>query len=202
MHDDNDKQNSGQIMKRTVFLDRDGVINRDSPLYIKSCEEFDFLPGSLEALRLLTLHQYDIIVITNQSIIGRGMVPPAELGRIFDKMTREVASAGGTIRDIFFCPHHPEDGCDCRKPKPAMILSAHEKHHIDLEQAVMIGDSAKDIQCARNAGVGTAVLVLTGNGPEALNRLKNGPDAPDHVAEDLLAAAAWLIDRDSGERHP
>lgn len=187
-------------MKRTVFLDRDGVINRDSPDYIKSCEEFEFIPGSMEALRLLAEHQYDTVVITNQSVIGRGMASSHALGQIFEKMVRDVEATGGKIRDIFFCPHHPDEGCDCRKPKPGMILAARERHGIDLENAVMIGDSEKDIRCARNAGVGTAILVLTGNGVKALDRL--GQDAPDHVAADLLAAVTWLIDRDSGEQHP
>ena len=187
-------------MKRTVFLDRDGVINQDSPLYIKTCDEFEFLPGSIEAIKLLARHNYDVILITNQSVIGRGMVTMEGLDAIFSKMTRMVEEAGGKIKDIYFCPHTPEDQCDCRKPKPGMILSATRRYNIDPGRSVMIGDSAKDILCARSAGVGCAVLVLTGNGHVALDKLKNGPEQkkPDHVAEDLLSAVTWLIEKDSG----
>lgn len=189
-------------MTKTVFIDRDGVINRDSPDYIKSCEEFVFLPGSLEALRTLARHNYDVIIITNQSVIGRGMVSPEGLREIFGTMTREVEAAGGRIKDICFCPHTPDDGCDCRKPKPGMILKARDTYAIDLDRSVMIGDSVKDILCAHNAGVGCAVLVLTGNGREALASLKETPQAPDHVAGDLLDAVTWLVEKDSGHEEP
>ncbi|MBU1168284.1 MAG: D-glycero-beta-D-manno-heptose 1,7-bisphosphate 7-phosphatase [Proteobacteria bacterium] len=183
-------------MNKTVFIDRDGVINRDSPDYITSVEKFEFLPGSLDAIRTLTLHHYDIIIITNQSVIGRGMITSDTLDQIFMKMKKGVEAHGGRLKDIFFCPHTPDDKCVCRKPKPGMIFSARDKHGIDLKQSCMIGDSAKDILCSKNAGIGRAILVRTGNGPKALLELQGKSIVPDHVANDLLDAADWLIDKD------
>jgi D-glycero-D-manno-heptose 1,7-bisphosphate phosphatase len=101
-------------------LDRDGVINRDSPDYIKSWSEFEFLPGSLMALKLLTLNRFTIIIITNQSVIHRKMVSENGLNFIHEMMKKTVQSKGGEIKDIFYCPHIPEDRCDCRKLQPSL----------------------------------------------------------------------------------
>ena len=189
----NSEQNQRVNPKKTVFIDRDGVINRDSPDYIKCREEFHFLPGSLEAFRLLHENGFTAIVVTNQSVIGRKFTTPEELRLIFAKMTEAIASSGGHVTDIMFCPHLPSDLCRCRKPAPGMILDARDRHAIDLSTAVMIGDSVKDIECAANAGVGWAVLVRTGNGKKALEKLMEKGLSPDHVADDLLDAVKWLI---------
>lgn len=180
-------------MKKVVFIDRDGVINKDSADYIKNCDEFEFLPGSLEAFKLLKAKGYETIVITNQSVIGRKMVTPDGLDEIFKKMTEGVDAAGGKIKDIFFCPHTPADHCQCRKPLPGMILSAQKKYDIDLETSCMIGDSAKDIECSKNAGCGNSVLVKTGNGLKAVKELAEKKKGPDYLAENLLDAAKWII---------
>ncbi len=178
---------------KIVFLDRDGVINRDSPDYIKSPEEFHFIPGSRSAIRDLTAAGFAVIVITNQSVIGRRMANEATLEAIFTKMREGVAQRGGRIADIFFCPHTPADGCDCRKPKPGLLEQASAKYGIDLSSACMVGDSAKDIECARGAMVGSTVLVMTGNGPKALCALEEKEIRPDFVAADLAEAAGWIL---------
>ena len=182
-----------KMLKNAIFLDRDGVINRDSDQYIKTWEEFEFLPGSLDALSLLTKHGVDIFIITNQSILGRGIIPPETLVRTHRLMGDVISAHGGVIRDIFFCPHTPEEGCDCRKPAPGLIFQARDRYGIDLASAVMVGDNAKDMECARNAGCGKAVLVKTGNGLSAEGELSEKRIFPDHVAEDLLAAARWIL---------
>lgn len=178
---------------RVVFLDRDGVINRDSPDYIKGWSEFAFIPGSLEAMRELTVAGFRVILITNQSAVHRGMIALEELQDIHSRMTAAVREAGGEITDIFFCPHRPEEGCDCRKPKPGLIFRAKKKYRIDLSRAVMVGDSVKDIRCAENAGCGRKVLVLTGNGVESRESLARENRHPDFVAEDLREAAEWIL---------
>lgn len=178
---------------KVVFLDRDGVINRDSADYIKSWSEFEFLPGSLEAIRRLTLSGFTTIVITNQSAINRQMISRKELDYMHAMMKTAVRSCGGEIKDIFFCPHIPEDRCDCRKPKPGLIYQARQKYQVDLADTVMIGDSAKDIECARNAGCGQAVLVHTGDGAAAESILKVRKIFPDYVARDLLDAVDWIL---------
>ena len=182
-------------LKRVVFLDRDGVINRDSPDYIKNWDEFQFLPGSLDALRLLSQAGFRLIVITNQSIIGRGMVPLRVLEETHRKLKAAVAAAGGDILDIFFCPHRPDEACDCRKPAPGLIQQACRRYGIDPADSVMIGDSVKDMLCGCNAGCGTTILVRTGNGLRAEKELAELHIRPDMVAADLLDAARYLLGR-------
>ena len=181
------------MLQRVVFLDRDGVINKDSPAYIKSWAEFEFLPGSLEAIRKLTLSGFEIIIITNQSAINRKIITINQLETMHSRLNEAVESNGGKIRDIFFCPHTPEEVCSCRKPKPGLIYRAQKKYQIDLERSAMVGDSAKDIECAKNAGCRYAILVKTGNGMKAENRLTEKAIYPDFVAQDLLAAANWTV---------
>lgn len=178
---------------RMVFTDRDGVINRNSPDYIKRPEEFEFLPGSREALRRLTESGFDIIVITNQSALGRGLMTPENLEEIHRRMIASIEAAGGRIKDILVCPHPPGDGCGCRKPEPGLALDARRKHQIDFSTAVMIGDSATDIECALSAGIRTTLLVRTGNGAAAAEELAAHGCQPDFIADDLGQAVDWVI---------
>ncbi len=181
------------MLTRVVFLDRDGTINRDSPAYIKSRQEFEFLPGSLEAIKILTRHGFASIVVTNQSAVPRKLISSNELESVHNMMARAVAKIGGEITDVFYCPHLPEDRCDCRKPEPGLLYQARDKYAIDLSSAVMVGDSAKDIECARRAGCGWAVLVKSGQRDDVGAELKNRKIRVDYVAKDLYEAAEWII---------
>lgn len=181
------------LNRNVIFLDRDGVINHDSPDYIKSWAQFEFLPGSLEALRLLTQSGYRLILITNQSIVNRGMVPAEVLSDIHDHLRQSVAEAGGRIEDIFFCPHRPDENCACRKPKPGLIQQAIQRYGIDPAAGMMIGDNAKDILCGRNAGCGATMLVQTGNGLRAQQDLADQQIEPDYVVSDLLHGARLIL---------
>lgn len=181
------------MLKKVVFLDRDGTINRDSPAYIKSREEFEFLPGSLEAIKNLTVNGFVNFVITNQSAVPRHLISLNELEFVHNMMTETVALNGGEIKDIFYCPHMPEEGCDCRKPEPGLIHQARKKYRIDLTAAVMVGDSPKDVECACRAGCGRAVLVKSGKEDDVEDELKTRQIFPDYVADDLLDAAKWII---------
>ena len=186
-------QNKEKTMEYIVFLDRDGVINVDSPEYIKNESEFEFIPKSREAIALLTQNGFSVIVITNQSLIGRKMVTQKILDAIFKKMKEGIKKAGGDIKDIFFCPHTPQDNCSCRKPNPGLIIEAQKKYQIDLNQSFMVGDSAKDIECARNAGCSKALLVETGNGLKAGYQLFQKGIIPDFTGKNLYEAALWII---------
>lgn len=184
--------------KLTIFLDRDGVINVDSASYIKTPGEFRFIPGSAEAVALLFQRGFQIIVITNQSMINRKISNRENLDAIFAAMKAGIREKGGEIRDIFYCPHAPEEGCSCRKPEPGLIDLACTTYGISPLESFMVGDSAKDMECAHNAGVGKTVLVLTGNGRKALKRLEAKQIKPDFIALDLMDAARWILKQQQG----
>ena len=181
------------MLKKTAFLDRDGVINHDSSEYIKNRREFKFIPGSLDAIRRLTVNGFSVIIITNQSVINRKMVTPDGLGRIHNMLKETAAAHGGKILDLFFCPHTETDGCQCRKPKPGLIDMARQAHNIDMNFSVMVGDSAKDIECAKNAGCFKSILVKTGAGTKSEKILRAKDIFPDHVTADLDEAASRII---------
>jgi D-glycero-D-manno-heptose 1,7-bisphosphate phosphatase len=180
-------------LHKVIFLDRDGVINYDSADYIKSWEEYKFLPGSLEAMAALSQAGFTLILITNQSIIGRKMVSVAVLEEMHFRLKQAVDTAGGRIFDIFYCPHHPDDHCDCRKPRPGLIFQAKKKHGIDLRATVMIGDNVKDVACGRNAGCGATILVRTGCGCQAETALSQKKMPPSAVVDDLQSAAQLIL---------
>lgn len=174
---------------RYVLLDRDGVINEDSDQFIKSPDEWRPIPGSLEAIALLNAKGFKVAVITNQSGIARGLFDLAMLERIHHKMRRMVAEKGGAIEAIYFCPHGPENGCDCRKPKAGLLRAFAADHQADLHDAVLIGDSLRDIQAAEAVGA-RPILVRTGKGQKTLNAI---PDLKIPVFDNLYDAANSLV---------
>lgn len=150
-----------------IILDRDGVINQDSDAFIKSPEEWIPIPGSLEAISRLHQAGYHIVIATNQSGIARGLLDMETLNRIHDKMQRELVQIGGRIDAIFFCPHGPEDACDCRKPKPGLFNQIQQRLNVSLQDVYAVGDSLRDLQAAQQAGA-MPVLVRTGKGERTL----------------------------------
>lgn len=148
------------MSKRVIFIDRDGVINRKMPEgdYVKSWSEFEFLPGAIEALGLLAKAGYAIFVVTNQRGIARGLMTEADLADIHFKMAQELERRGVRLAGIYYCPHDYEDNCDCRKPKPGLLLRAAREHNLNLADAILIGDSEKDIQAGSAAGCKTILV--------------------------------------------
>lgn len=137
---------------RAVFLDRDGVINRRRPDHVKSWSEFEFLPGALGAISELCQRTERVVVVTNQSAVGRGVISSQELAAIHRRMTQAVEAAGGHIDGVYACPHRPEDGCACRKPRIGLLLAAAHELSLRLEGSVLIGDSPSDVEAARASG--------------------------------------------------
>lgn len=170
---------------KLVILDRDGVINHDSPAYIKSPEEWKPIPGSLEAIALLSQAGYRVLVATNQSGVGRGLFEMATLNAIHDKMHRALGLAGGRIDGIFYCPHAQDAGCNCRKPKPGLLEEIARRFGVDLDGVPFIGDSLRDLQAAVAVGA-QPILVLTGKGKKTR---KDGDLPAGTVVHDDLAAA-------------
>lgn len=164
-----------------IILDRDGVINYDSDEYIKSPEEWLPIPKSLEAIAQLNRRGYHVLVATNQSGVARGYYDIEILDRIHEKLMRELAAVGGYIDEIFFCPHHPDDHCACRKPKPGLLHQIKEKYPVDFTETFFIGDSFVDVQAAQAVGC-MPLLVRSGKGCRALAKhpeLASIPNFPD-----------------------
>jgi D-glycero-D-manno-heptose 1,7-bisphosphate phosphatase len=175
-----------------IILDRDGVINYDSDFYIKTPEEWLPIPGSLHAIAELTQAGYRVIIATNQSGLARKLYDHETLQKIHEKLLHEVKEAGGAIEEIFFCPHHPDEKCDCRKPETGLFQQIHKKYKLNLAETFFIGDSISDVRAAINAGC-IPVLVMTGNGMDTLQAY------PKEVADirhytDLAEAAKKIIE--------
>lgn len=179
-----------EIQRRFLVLDRDGVINEDSDDYIKSPDEWVPLPGSLDAIAALSRAGFRMTVATNQSGVGRGLYTLETLDAIHEKMMGSIRAAGGTIERIFFCPHTPEEGCDCRKPKPGMLLEAAALFACDPSACRVIGDSMRDLEAAELVGA-EPILVRTGYGLETEEVLPVG--SPVRVFDNLADAADELI---------
>ena len=173
---------------RYILLDRDGVINQESDDFIKSPEEWQPIDGSLEAIALLNEHGYKVAVITNQSGVARGLFDDAMLEKIHAKMRRMAAEKGGKIDAIYFCPHGPDDGCTCRKPKPGLLESFAAEKNVSLSGMTVIGDSLRDIQSAQAVGA-SPILVKTGKGQKTLT---DNPDLNIPVFENLYDAAKHI----------
>ena len=191
---------SGSVLRITsniVILDRDGVINLNSDQYIKTPEEWVPVPGSLEAIARLCRADFRVVLATNQSGIGKGLLSMETLNKINNKMMAEVQEKGGRIDAIFLCPHPPEGNCNCRKPKPGLLLEIGERLGVSLLGVPFVGDSASDIYAANAVGA-QPILVETGNGDETKRFLArdNSKEIYDalHIYEDLAAFVADLLD--------
>jgi D-glycero-D-manno-heptose 1,7-bisphosphate phosphatase len=173
-----------------IILDRDGVINEDSDAFIKSPAEWKPIRGSLEAIARLHRAGWRVVIATNQSGIARKLFDLDMLSRIHETMHRQVAESGGLIDAVFFCPHGPDDQCDCRKPKPGMFYDISGRLRISLKGVPAIGDSLRDIQAARAAGA-APMLVKTGKGTDTASYPELDKNVP--VYNDLYSAVNALL---------
>ena len=179
---------------KLVILDRDGVINVDSDDYIKTPEEFQPIPGSLEAITRLNQAGYRVVVATNQSGVARGYLTLDGLNRIHAKLARALTAVGGHLDAIVYCPHGPDEGCACRKPKPGMYLEIASRLGVTLTDVPAVGDALRDVQAAEAAGA-RPILVRTGKGERTLtasaSQLRGVP-----VYADLAAVVDHLLGAD------
>jgi histidinol-phosphate phosphatase family protein len=174
------------VGNRAVFLDRDGTIARDVP-YCSNPEDFDLIPTVPEAIRLLNKSDFKVVVVTNQSGIARGYFTEETLARIHQKMEAELRKQNARVDAVYFCPHHPDDGCECRKPKTTLFQKAAKELDIDLSRSSVAGDMPLDIAAGKDLGCKT-VLVTTGT--QGGNGIINPPDC---IAENLFTVAERIV---------
>jgi D-glycero-D-manno-heptose 1,7-bisphosphate phosphatase len=185
---------------KLVILDRDGTINADSDQYIKSPEEWMPLPGALEAIARLNHAGWHAVIASNQSGLGRGLFDVASLNAMHAKMHKMLSAQGGRIDAVFYCPHTPDEGCQCRKPLPGLFEQIADRFGVDLKGTPVVGDGLGDLQAGAAAGC-EPHLVLTGKGEQFRGRELPGTfPAGTRVHEDLAAFAQFLISRSSAPK--
>jgi len=178
-------------MNKAVFLDRDGTINKEVN-YLSDPKDLELLPRVVEAIKILNEAKYKLVIITNQSAVARGFLTIEKLNEIHEKLLVLLSQEGAKIDAIYYCPHHPNEDCECRKPKPGLILKASKEHEINLSKSFMIGDKLIDIETGKNAGCIT-ILVKTGYGEKEMNKMSNSDIRPDFIADDLYHAAKIIL---------
>jgi len=187
---------------RVIFLDRDGVINKDPEglkyPYVTKWKNFKFLPGVKRAIKKLTDAGYAIYIISNQAGISKGYFTMKDLKDVTEKMTQRIEASGGRIDAAFYCPHKNEDNCDCRKPKAGLFKKALKKHgSIDFKKTFFIGDNIRDVQAGRAIGCRT-MLVLSGK--ITSRNTKGWQVKPDFIKRNLLDAVEFILRRDKTQR--
>jgi len=180
---------------KLVILDRDGTINHDSDEYIKNADEWQPLPGALEAIAKLNHAGWHVIVVSNQSGLGRGLFDVSDLNDIHAKMHRLLAAVGGRIDAVFYCPHAPDEVCNCRKPKSGLYEQIAERYNLDMKNVPTVGDSARDLIAGASMGC-EPHLVLTGKSAVLKGRALTSDFPPGtQVHADLAAFAEFFIQR-------
>jgi histidinol-phosphate phosphatase family protein len=183
------------LKKAAVFLDRDGTINPD-PGYLSDPDDFELFPRTGEGMRALAESGFTLVVISNQSGVARGLIKPAQLDEIHERMKAKLREEGVELAGIYYCPHHPDERCSCRKPSPQLVYDAAGRLNLDLASSYFVGDMMSDIKTGKEAGLRT-VLVVTGEGRKSVEKAKKM--GVDYVAEDLLDAARWIVADQEGE---
>jgi len=182
-------------MHRAVFLDRDGVLNANRPDHVKSLAEFVLLPGALPALSLLGRTGLRVVVISNQSIVNRGLASRETVEGIHRQLVEWAQAAGGRIDAVCYCPHRPDEACGCRKPRPGLLVDAARRLNIDARRSYLVGDAISDVQAALAVGA-EPLLVLTGRGRAQAGLLAGMGLQRIPVFKDVLEAAGWILQRE------
>ena len=180
-----------QPLRPAVFLDRDGTIAEEVG-YLNDVSRFRMFPFAAAAIRRLNSAGLPVIAVTNQSGVGRGYFPESLVHTVHELMSQQLAAAGAHLDAIYYCPHTSEDGCDCRKPKPGLLERAAREHSLDLRSSFVVGDRYRDMELGQSVGA-SGVLVRTGYGADELASASQWPVPPDFVADDLTAAADWIL---------
>jgi D-glycero-D-manno-heptose 1,7-bisphosphate phosphatase len=176
-----------------IILDRDGVIIENRDNYVRSWDDVDVYPQALHALAIASHSSYKIVIITNQAGVGKGIISLQTAAEINQRLVQIIEKAGGRVDGLYMCPHAPQDQCECRKPRPGMILQAERELSLDLSRSWMIGDALSDLQAGRAAGVGHIALVKTGRGAQQAQLPESANLGPFRLYADLNDALHHLL---------
>jgi D-glycero-D-manno-heptose 1,7-bisphosphate phosphatase len=175
-------------MYPAIFLDRDGVLIENRSDYVRDWSQVKIIPEAIRVLSLSPLKRYKIVIVTNQSAVGRGLILPESALEINHRLVNLIHHHGGQVDGIYMCPHKPDDNCLCRKPKPGLLLQAARELSLDLQRSWMIGDAWSDVQAGQKAGVRHTIILRTGRGTEQLSQ-PWPEDIADHLIFDNLPMA-------------
>lgn len=185
----------GKNRDAAVFLDRDGTVSEEVG-YMYDESLYKVFPWTGEAIRRVNLNGMKVILATNQSGIQRGYFTESTMHSVHDRLREEIAKAQAKLDSVYFCPHRPDTGCECRKPQPGMLFQAQRDLGLDLARSYMVGDRYLDVRTGKAAGA-MAVLVLTGDGIKEYEQHKNAEIQPDFVAKDLAEAVDFILGEES-----
>jgi len=177
-------------MFRAIFLDRDGVLIENRSEYVRDWSQVQIFPEALKALALL--HDYKVVIVTNQSAVGRGLISFAAASAINDQLVEVIKQYKGRIDGVYMCPHAPEDQCECRKPRPGLLLQAAQELMLDLKQSWIIGDAWSDLLAGKAAQVRGVALLRTGRGIQQLQQPQSEDLGDYFVFNDLASALASI----------
>ena len=184
-------------MYPSIFLDRDGVLIENRADYVRDWSQVKIIPEAIHALSLAPLKKYKVVIVTNQSAVGRGLMLLETAHQINERLIQMIRDQGGQIDAVYMCPHKPEDGCSCRKPLPGLLLQAADELSLDLRHSWMIGDAWSDVQAGEAAGMRGAILVRTGRGTEQLLQPHPETVKANLVCDNLPLAFAKILSIDN-----
>lgn len=193
--DDGTDQYNG-VMLPAIFLDRDGVLIENRPDYVREWSQVNPFPDAIRALSRVAMKNYKVVIVTNQSAVGRGLITLDAAQTINRLLIDLICQQGGQVDGVYMCPHEPDAGCSCRKPRPGLLMRAAQELSLDLQRSWMIGDAWTDLQAGQAAGLRNVILVKTGRGAEQLLQPRPKILVNHFICENLADAIDTLLAKD------
>jgi len=186
-------------MFSAIFLDRDGVLIENKANYVRDWSDVKIYPEAISALSHSAIKNHKIVIVTNQSAVGRGIISLETANQINSRLVKLIHQHGGKVDGVYMCPHKPDDDCFCRKPKPGLLLQAAKELSLDLQRSWMIGDAWSDVQAGQSAGVQQAILIRTGRGEEQLSQARPESITKHLIFDNLPLAFETIVTSDNSQ---